>query len=823
MEQTGTVDGVHDGTRPLEGMRVLDLTDHRGEVGPWLLAELGADVIKVEPPTGSPGRLPGPGADGAYDGQSLRFAAYNANKRSIALDLDDPADRRTFLDLVATSDLLYEAGMPATLAAHGVDAMELRTAQPTLVHVIVTPFGVDGPRALDPASELTIAALAGSATLQGVPERAPVKASIPQVWRHTGAEAAVAGLMAHARMRTTGEGQQVDVSAQATMTWTMLNAMEAQPIQGRNIERSGTLAKLAMELQLRREAADGWVIAIPRGGFVADLLPWLLEEGIVEPSWADEDWTTFEHRLLSGEPTSVTFAEVDRAVDELCRRHDRNTLMRRALELGQTIAPINRVDDLLALDQLTARRSWVPVGSFGDAAVVLPAVHVSVDDQRGTPPRRVLHLDQHGAEIRAELAAAPRVARPTPIGVATERQLPLEGLKVADFSWIGVGPISAKALADHGATVVRIESGSRLDGLRVNPPFKDGVVDVDMSQFYGSFNTSKMSIDIDLKHPEGLEIARRMIAWADVVVESWTPGTFARVGFDDDTVRALNPSVIVLHTSLLASGGPLSPLAGYGYHAGAMAGFYEVVGWSDLPPDGPYLAYTDTIAPRFIIPTLLAAIARRERTGQGCHLEVAQLECGLQFLAPEFLDLQLNSKVAGRDGNRDPDVAPQGMYPCAGDDQWCAITVPDDAAWQRLVELMGTPEWASDDRFATVEGRQAHHDLIDEGIAAWTRSRPADGVATAALSVGLPAGPAQRSSDLMADPQYLYRGFHRWFEHPAMGRVPYSGHPYVIAGYDHGPRAPAPTLGQHTFEVLSDLLGLDGDQIGDIAVSGALG
>ncbi|MDG2113267.1 MAG: CoA transferase, partial [Actinomycetota bacterium] len=666
------------------------------------------------------------------------------------------------------------------------------------------------------------AALGGSATLQGVPDRAPVKASIPQVWRHTGAESAVAGMIAHARMRTTGVAQHVDVSAQSAMTWTLLNAMEAYEIQGFDIERSGTTAKLAIEVELRQKAADGYVIAIPRGGFIEGLLGWMIEAGVADESWREEDWSTFEHRLLSGEETKFSFADMQRALAELCAKYDKDALMRRALELGQTIAPINSVDDLLHLDHLQARRTWVDA-HIGDDSVQLPGVHASVDGRRIEPRRRPPHIDEHGAEVRAQLDSQTERRAPRALGVSEERNLPLAGLKVADFSWIGVGPITAKSLADHGATVVRIESGGRLDGLRNNPPFKDGVNDVNLSHFFGAFNTSKLSIDIDLKNPTGLDIARRMIEWADVVIESWTPGAFARLGFDADTLRELNPTAIVVSTSLLASGGPLSEVAGYGYHAGAMAGFYEVVGWEDLPPDGPYLAYTDTIAPRFIAPTLLAAIARRESTGEGCHIEVAQLECGLQFLAPEFLDLQLNGRVATRHGNRDLTVAPQGMYPCSGDDQWCAISVSDDAAWERLVGELERPEWALDPLFATLAGRTAGHDLIDEHLGEWTAGQDADELAARLVAMGIPAGKAQRSSDLLADPQYAHRGFYRRLEHGAMGEVPYAGHQYRIDGYDHGPRFAAPTLGQHTFDVLTDLLEMDPDEIAEVAVSGALG
>lgn len=814
---------VEPGVGPLAGMRVLDLTDHRGEVGPWLLGELGADVIRVEPPGGTSARGESPLRDGDdSDLRSLQFCAYSSNKRSMVVDLDDQEDREVFLRLVGTADLVYESGVPGRLVEHGIGRPELISANPRLVHVQVTPFGLDGPRAGDPDSEISLAALGGSATLQGVRERAPVKASIPQVWRHAGAEAAVAGLVAHARMRTTGEPQHVDVSAQAAMTWTLLNAMEAHAIQGFDIERSGTTAKLAIELHLRQETTDGYAICIPRGATIHALHGWMIDEGVVDESWRDEDWLTFDDRVLSGEPAKFDFADVHRAVADLCAKYDRDTLMRRALELGETIAPINSVEDLLHLDHLAARGTWVDSG-LDDAQAQLPGAHASFDGRRLDPARRPPHIDEHGAEIRAELdAPATSMARP-PLGSVEPRDLPLAGLKVADFSWVGVGPITAKALADHGATVVRVESGGRLDPLRNNPPFKDGVSDINLSHFFGTFNTSKLSLDVDLKNPAGIDIARRLIQWADVVIESWTPGAFARLGFDADTLRELNPSAIVVSTSLLASGGPLSDVAGYGYHAGAMAGFYEVVGWEDLPPDGPYLAYTDTIAPRFITPTLLAAIARRESTGEGCHIEVAQLECGLQLLAPEFLDLQLNGRVATRHGNRDLTVAPQGMYPCAGDDRWCAISVPDDAAWGRLVEEMGSPDWATDPAWVTLLGRTACHDIIDRHLAGWTADQDADELAARLAALGIPAGRAQRSSDLLVDPQHEHRGFYHMYEHAEMGVVPYAGHQYRIDGYDHGPRFAAPTLGQHTFDVLTDLLEMDPDEIAEAAINGALG
>ncbi len=835
-----------DVTRPLSGYRVVDLTDHRGELGPWVLAELGADVVKVEQPQGSPARQELPHADG-LPAPSLQFCVYNSNKRAISLDLassPDPAtltsgagdgvspaasnaDRATFAALVRRADFIFSSEPDGLLSTAGYDFDALTALNPRIVHVQITPFGEHGPRADYPYSELTLAALGGAVNLQGVADRPPVKISIPQVWRHTGVEAANAALVSHARRLATGKPQQAVLSAQSAVTWTLLNAMETHAISGEDFHRNGTIVALAAPLQLRLSAVDGHVIAISRGVLINNLVELLIDENIVGEDWRDEDWESFDLRALSGEQVDYSFEELFDAMAELCSRYDKDTLMRKALAYRETIAPIHTVADLMEFDHLRTREFWCDAEvERGLNGVELPSAPFTFDGKRPAGVRRPPRINEDGDQIRAELDEPSTATEQTPpadaFAYGTD-EFPLAGIKVADFSWIGVGPITTKALADHGATVVRIECSTRVDGLRINPPFKNNEVDPDMSHFYGTFNTSKLSLDIDMRVPEGLATAKKMIAWADVVIESWRPGAFADSGLTDEEIKKLNPSVIFIHTSLLASGGPLSGLAGYGYHAAAIAGFYPVVGWPDLPPDGPYLAYTDTISPRFITAALLSALDRRRRTGQGCFIEAAQLECGLQFLAPELADYQLSGHVATRNGNRDGDVAPQGVYPCAGDDRWCAVTIATDTQWQSLVALLGEPTWTNDASLTSLPGRQAAHDEIDKHLAAWTAIFDPFELEHKLTAAGIPAGVVQRSSDLLADPQYAHQGFYRYLDHERMGNVPYAGHQYRIAGYQNGPRTAAPTLGQHTFEVLTDLLGMDAEEIAEIAAAGALG
>lgn len=805
----------------LDGYRVLDLTDHRGEVAAWLLGRLGAEVVKVEPPGGTPARRAHPRCETPAGPESLQFAAYNDGKASIALDLaGSAADRAAFLDLVAGAQVMFDSGPPGCAAAAGITEGDLIAANPDLVHVLVTPFGSDGPRADQPCTELTLAALGGPMSLQGVRERAPVHVSVPQVWRHTGAEAAVAAMVGLARAQRSGGAQWVDVSAQSAMTWTMLNAMEAHEVQGFDFERAGATLSLAVTIPLMRVAEDGFVVAAPIGVTTGPIVPWLVEEGIVDRSWADEDWATYDHRFLSGEAVRMGYDDIRLALDELCSRYTRHELLARGSRYGATLAPINTLADLLAFEHLEARQFWVtaePLAGCGPVRRV--GGPLTVDGVRLDQPSAVPAVGQHGDALR-------RAPRPSPRAPAADRPagdaLPLAGVLVADFSWIGVGPITTKALADHGATVVRVESERRLDNLRAQAPFKDGEFGLNRSNFYGSFNTSKLSVTLDLSREAGRAVARRLAAKADIVMDSFRPGTMAKLGLSHDEIAADNPSVITATTSLLGGGGPYSSLAGYGFHASALAGFTDLVGWPDLGPDGPWMAYTDTIAPRFMTTALLAALDARRRTGRGCRIEGAQLEIGLQLLAPDLLDHQLTGRTATRLGNRDPHLAPQGAYPCAGDDEWCTLSVVDDDAWVALRTVLGDPDWARPEGLADAAGRLAAHDAIDERLSAWTSTRSAEEVEATLAAAGIPAGKVQRSRDLAVDPQYQHRGFYHRLEHGECGLLPYAGHQYRIRGYEHGPRTAAPMLGEHTYQVLSELLGMTDEEIAAAAEADAL-
>ena len=340
---------------------------------------------------------------------------------------------------------------------------------------------------------------------------------------------------------------------------------------------------------------------------------------------------------------------------------------------------------------------------------------------------------------------------------------------------------------------------------------------------YAAFNTSKKGMVLNLKDPAAHEVAKKLLAWCDVAIESFTPGTMADLGIGYEVAKALNPGIIMVSSCLMGQTGPAAKLAGYGYHAAAISGFFELTGWDDRPPGGPFNAYTDVIAPHFLAATIMAALDHRRRTGVGQYIEQAQMESALHFLAPEFIDYQVSGAIPRRCGNDSPYAAPHNAYPTRGDDQWLAIVCETDGQWVALRRAMGSPGWAANPTLDSLEGRLAARREVDDAIGAWTANQEGYALMTALQAAGVPAGVVQRSSDTLQDPQFAHRHFFRPMVHAEMDEIPYEGHMFRIAGYDSGPRFPAPCLGADTYEVLTGILGMTDDEAAEALSSGAVG
>lgn len=819
----------------LSPYRVLDLTDGRAELASFMLAGLGADVIKVEPPGGSASREDSPLDTAQPPGlQSLHFHAYNRGKRSIELDLTTAPGRADFLALVATADFVFENAAPGEMDTMGLGFAALRAVRPDLVYVAITPFGQDGPYAHHLATDLTLSAMGGAVALNGEPDRRPVRITVPQTWLHAAAEAALAALVAHHRRLQTGDAQFVDVSVQTAVFWTGLNAMTAHDIQGRNIERNGTVLQLStLVTPLVYPCADGDVVLIATTATIVEMIPWMIDSGIITQAWADaEDWPTYETRMLTGGELVYPVLTLRERIIEFTRSKTKDELFKGGLARRMTIAPVNTTADVMAFEQLSIRDFWQSLQMPNGTELRTAGAFVRMSGKPVVWPRATPNIGEHTAQLLHEIRSTPMATKRSavrkltmPANTTTEvaAPMPFAGVKFADFSWIGVGPITAKTFADHGALVVHIESDNPIDRLRMVGPFKDDIPGPNRCQFFGAFNTSKRSLQLNLKHPDGIAIAKRLLQWADVCLDSFTAGTMDALGLGYDVARQLNPGIIVASTCLLGQTGPAARLSGYGYHAAGISGFYEVTGWNDRPPAGPFNAYTDTIAPRFLATSIMAALDHRRRTGEGQFIDQAQMESSLHFLAPELLNVQLTGVSPRRAGNDSPTASPHDVYPCLGHDEWCAIAVETDQHWRALRMALGNPAWAMSPALDTLTGRRAAQTLVDGELAAFSRRFAPRDLMNLLQAAGVPAGMVQRSSDHMHDPQLAHRNFFRRLQHPEMGEVAYEGHQYRISGYDNGPISPAPCLGEHSFEVLQEVLGMEDDAIVEAMSNGAVG
>lgn len=398
----------------------------------------------------------------------------------------------------------------------------------------------------------------------------------------------------------------------------------------------------------------------------------------------------------------------------------------------------------------------------------------------------------------------------------------LAGVRVVELGGYAAGPVVGKYLGNYGADVIRIESRRRLDGFRTHyPPYKDNRPGTERAGIFNYFNDGKRSITLNLKTERGVEIARQLIERSDVVVENFTPGTMQRLGLGYASLVELNHCLVMLSTCNQGQSGPRAAQPGFGSQLTSLSGFSHLLGEPERTPVLLYGPYIDYIAVGYGTIAVLAALVQRRRTGRGVHIDLSQYEAGLQFLAPAVLDYFANGRVASRQSNRHSSAVPHGVYPCRGDDRWCALSVWSDAEWQAFVAALGSPAWALDARFATVLVRKQREAEIDERIAEWTRERSREEVVATLRERGLRAAAVSSMADLFADPQLAAYAW-RAVEHPVLGRVNVMAPPFLLRSTPPEIKRPAPLLGEHTREVLQDVLGLEETELVALQAEGVL-
>jgi len=803
---TDRAPGTETAGGPFAGFRVIELAED--VAGPYcgkLLADLGADVIKVEPPAGDRARR-ATGGDPAKtldpEGSPL-FLYCNTSKRGIVLDLDDDGDRELFGALLGDAAVLITDRQPPV------------EAPDDLIVAAVTPYGLAGPRAAAPAGELTLTHGGGLVNQMPVRsrdvDRAPVTLGGHQAGYHAGLVAALAvASMLYGRRRG-GDGARVDVSIQDVMVSMvaplLASARYHETTWSRVPDRPPAMGRL--------RTSDGYVIlnAFDDHHFV------LFRELMGNPSWcAGDEWKDMAYR-------SHHLMEIAPQVDAWALEQKREDLYHRAARLGIPVGPIHNAADVMAYEQYAARDYFTLV----DHPSTGPKRYAGWPYRMGASKPRVSRpaplLDEHAAEIRSELngnAAGARTSIASSAGetvaAATGPALPLEGIRVAEFAWVWAGPYAGVLLSTLGAQVIKVEGPKRLDLTRrsvVWPRAEEAPLKIgpDAGMAFNTMNLNKRSLALDLSQAEGRELALRLASQCDVIYDNMRPGAMVKLGLDYENLQRVNPGLIVASSSGRGHGGPETEYLGYAMvHQGVAGGAY-ISGYPDDHPthSGGDVDLMNAITLAF---SIVAALHHRERSGEGQFIDYSQCEGVSSILGEVLLEYEMTGKIPERAGNAHRSSAPHSVYRCWGIDRWLAIEVHSDEEFGRLAATMGRSELAEDPLFATAAARKQNEAELDRIIGDWTRERDRDWLARELLGAGVAAAPSRDARDLYADSHLRARGSFATVEHPEWGDLELVGPPFRIEGRDLSPRR-APLLGEHTDAILEGLLGLSVEELAD--------
>lgn len=770
---------------PLTGLRIVDLTEGPAAQTARILADLGADVLIVEPPDGSPSRRAAP----LIGTQSLPFALHNANKRSVVLDGGKKRDRRRFFDLVAGADILIDSGIPGNSADFGTSCTELADTYEQLVVMSITDFGATGPRARWTATDPVLYALSSVLSRSGPPGGTPVLPPDGIASATASAQAAWAVLVAHYQRLRTGRGDYVDFSRYEGV----LQALDppfgshGQAAAARGVDNARRDRPRAQDSYPIVACRDGWVricILAPRQWRA--MRAWLGEP----EQFQDQHYDTIAGRAAAAE-------RIGAAITALFAPLSMAELVAAGTDRGVPIAAVLTPREVLSQDHFHATGAWTAIELDNSETLTVPDGCAVVDG--------------HRAGIRWP-APAPGTSEPDwladPVAVDVEPlgPRPLSGITILDLGVIVAGGELGRLFGDLGAEVIKVESPTYPDGLRQSKPGQA------ISESFAWTHRNQTALGLDLRNSRGTELFGQLVAAADAVFANFKPGTLASLGLSYEALARFNPAIVLTESSAYGDTGPWSARMGYGPLVRSSTGITRL--WH---ADGAHHQFHDavTVFPDHLVARLaavatLGALIRRDRTGRGAHVHLSQAESATSQLDVTYAATWAHE--ARRTVLGDPSV--HGVYPCQGYDEWCVITVGAEADWPAIAATFGRNELADDPRFLTAAGRWESRHALYAVVAEYTRDRSPQAVASALQQLGVPAGPMYRGADVLTDPQVRHRKLYTEMVHPLLdAALPSETRP---APYRHVPAAdlrPAPLLGEHTREVCQRLLGLSADEI----------
>ena len=767
--------------RPLRGLRVIDTTDATSWSSARLLADLGADVIRVD--------APDRGVDALY-------ATRNANKRSVVLEDDDE-----LLALLGHADIWFDTGETT------LDVVAVRRACPELVVVSISPFGHTGPYSGYEATHAVVYALCGQLPVCRLPGRPPLLPPGQLAFEVASAMAAYSALVAVWNCAVTGTGDHLDLSIQEAM----IQTIDTQ-VAGASVRRS------APDLPVTSAVSTGGVghPAFPTAdGLVRPLVvssrQWMaLREWVGDPEeLRGDELATYGGRNFHPDVLAAIYGPLfaGTSTEAICDEAQKRNV---------PVTPVMSPAQLVASEPMRARGTFATTTVDGRAGA-LPAGYFEFDDQRVGFRYDAPTPGADTEAVRATLARGEAPFTEPRFAVAARAepgQGPLTGLRVLEFTQLMAGPETGKLLRDQGADVIRVESHAFPDQSRVFGG------EANMSSQFVTINRNKRSLGIDLRAPEGRDVILRLMAVSDVVIENLGPGALDNLGLDLQTLRRANPHIVVVSSQLFGDRGPWGWWRGFGTHARSVGAQTWLWRYPDTDRDfaeNP-IFFPDQFAAR------LGALAALACVGDGGrrHIRVSQADAVINHLSELVLQESLVPGSVDAQGNRSPLGAPWGVYSCAGDDQWCVITVRDDTEWTALAEAAGNREWATDPRFATPDERRAHHDTLDDLVSAWTSQHDAHEVMRRLQAVQVPAAAVESSEDLLDDPHLQAHDFVRVILQPDWEPLFVEGDCYRAEHLPRPPVDPAPRHGEHTRAIARELLGLDDDEVDRLVAAGVL-
>jgi crotonobetainyl-CoA:carnitine CoA-transferase CaiB-like acyl-CoA transferase len=806
---------------PLNGLKILDISE--GIAGPFcakLLGDLGADVVKIEKPqTGDTSRSIGPFPNGKSDVElSSSFFFLNTSKRSVVLDLESPAGMAQLRALCGHFDVIVSGDTAEALASRGIGFEQLRQWNPRVILTTISGFGSYGPHSNYESSHLVACAVGGWAHLCGVPEREPLQAGGAITETLTGAFAAVATLLAALGRATHGRGEHVDVSAQeAVLAGAQMPTLlfEYRDIVPHRYSSVGSGAGAAFILPTRKGYIGLNALTLPQWQMMCKFLG--REDIAQDPYYAGVSWVNPDKRIEEIREAFRAALE-DRTAEELFH------------EAEKWRVPFGLVPDLPGLYELPPHRErefFVTLEHPVAGSVAVPGIPFKSTATRPAPYRPPL-LGEHTREVFSQFdvaidpAAAPRPSEPPQNGA--RNAAPLDGLRILDLSMFFAGPVAAQIAADAGADVIKVESVQRIDGWRGSATASaDGVPSWENSPYFNWVNRNKRGITLNLTDPRGTDILKHLVRDADVLIENYTPRVMGNFGLSYETLRELNPRLIMLSLSGFGSDVSWRDYVAFGMSTEQLSGVSHLTGYEDDEPLFTGMTGGDLFAGVMGANALFAALHHRNRTGEGQHINLSQLEACNLYIGDVMTGWSLAEFDPGRIGNTHPVYAPQGIYPCK-EERWIGITCKTDAQWLALAGLIDRPQWLeADSIFSRATIRSANRNEIDRSIGAWTQSRDCLELMALLQDSGIPAGAVMTGPDLLNDPQLRARGSFLAQDRPGVGVKHYPNQPYRFRCAEPAPNLRAPLLGEHSWEVLTELAGLTADEIAELVIADVVG